>query len=453
MVLLPVAIGMLMSPLSKRIGVWKFLHGLDPANVGVFPCSVPTLDDWGFTLEDLYGNGTGIGHEQQQQQQRQQTYRNRLWGQTAIVTGANSGTGYATSLALARLGVRVTMACRNPKKCENAAHTIRTDSLFIERSESDRGLSDATERDGYVTTATIDTSSLSSVRAFAVHYLEEHANKDKDDDDTLDMLFLNAGIGPQPLTEDGTNRLSEDGIELVFATNVVGHHLLYKLLEPLLLNTKGGRTTPARIVLTSSCQSYGTTLDYKVATDLETLNGDPAILWSHYDQSKLAQIYWARELTRKLDANNIDDPNNDPNDDPNNNPNDDPNSIVYVNAANPGAVATNIFKKIVSEERTARERDHGAANAVTKLLDWAVDVCTHTLAPMVLWTPEEGALTLLYLGTAFEELAAKQIRGRYFHPQSFLVTNHHHVYDNEDETNLLQAKVWNFLDELVAGFV
>ena len=56
------------------------------------------------------------------------------------------------------------------------------------------------------------------------------------------MLFLNAGI-----FTDEDNLLSVDGIETTFATNVVCHHLLYRMLEPLLLNS-----TMARVVSTSS---------------------------------------------------------------------------------------------------------------------------------------------------------------------------------------------------------
>ena len=58
-----------------------------------------------------------------------------------------------------------------------------------------------------------------------------------------------------------------------------------------------------------------------------------------------------------------------------------------------------------------------------------------------MWTAEEGALTLVYLGTAVEDLQRQGFRGKYFHPQSQLVTVHKHVYENEEETKILQAKL------------
>jgi NAD(P)-dependent dehydrogenase (short-subunit alcohol dehydrogenase family) len=397
------------------------------------PCAIADEKDWGFTFQELYEGVAGVHYYAEEKDSNDdaaaKNYRNRLWGQTALVTGANSGTGYEISLALARLGVSVTMACRNPTKCQAAAQKIEQDELVVERGKKDRGY---TTSSIMIATMTVDTSSLKSVRNFCNEFLER-----TDDGDgapmPLDMLFLNAGIGAPSPTADGEGgyslHLSEDGIENLFATNVVGHHLMYKLLEPSIRRSDDLRAVPPRIVLTSSCRSYDTRYPYKVATDLETLNGVPAVDPSLYEQSKLAQILWAKELTAKLDdAEN----NNDTKED-----NMDPNSIVYVNAAHPGVVATNIWDKVQWEIYPYGKIAEFVINSIKSLM----------------WTSEEGALTLIYLGTAVKQLQQDNIRGQYFHPQSKLIENHKFAMDNDKQTKVLQEKLWKFLDELVADFV
>jgi len=402
-VLLPVAIAVFWTPIPTRLGFWKFvLHGMDPGLVGLLPCTVPSKDEWGFTFEDLYDE------------------RRSLEGQTALVTGANSGTGYEIALALARLGATVTLACRTPSKCDAAVGRIRNDPAFLERNGDGVVAEDGEGHPPRVTSMTVDTSSLGSVKSFCELFLE------KNEGVPLDMLFLNAGIGAIGTLPDGTNRLSVDGIELTFATNVVGHHLMYKLLAPIIVG--GGKTppprkAPARIVLTSSSASYG---DYLVPPDLKTLNSDPIVDMSHYGMSKLAQIWWARELTSQLDdetaaaaaAADVDDPN----------------SIVYVNAGHPGAAATNIWEAILNP----------TTHIGRSLLSFAKSL---------MWTSEEGALTLLYLGVAVDDLAEKGVRGKYFHPQTRPITEHRNVYADEGETNVRQKAMWKFLDELVGEHV
>ena len=66
-------------------------------------------------------------------------------------------------------------------------------------------------------------SDLRSTRDATIKYAESNNS-------TLDMLFLNAGIASAGKNEDGGLKLSVDGIEKVFATNHVGHHLMWKIL-------------------------------------------------------------------------------------------------------------------------------------------------------------------------------------------------------------------------------
>lgn len=419
------------TPIPTRLGIWKYLLGLHPGGAGLLPCQFPNgSEDWSYTFEQLYGDGpnTNSGDDDAL------AYRNRLWGQTALVTGANSGTGYEISLALARLGARVTMACRNSRRCEDARQTILEDPQFVGRAIADRGLAQESDRSAYIEVGIVDTSSLESVQRFSRGFLESL------DGNPLDMLFLNAGISGLPLNSDGTNVLSRDGIEMLFATNVVGHHLLYKLLEPSIVHKD--RTTPARIVLTSSAASFlKTPWGYALATDLERLNGDPQTDMSHYSQSKLAQILWARELTAKLDSSG---------DASAGDSKDDPNAVVYANAGHVGAAATNIWMTHWDKVKEADARDNAG---FLKRAHTAVSTAVVKWMLSNMWTSAEGALTLVYLGTALEDLREHNYRGRYFHPQAQLITTHENVYANETETNILQADLWEFLDELVAEFV
>lgn len=417
-IIVPLFAALLLTSIPRKLGMYKYLLSLDDGLVGLLPCGLISEEYWDYTLGEFYGDGTGSDEASIKE------YRNRLWGQTALVTGANSGTGYEVSLGLARMGVSVTMTCRNPKKCEAAAAKIREDEIVLKRGKEDRGLDDPGSA---VVTMTVDTSSLKSVKSFCEEFLKAGTSDDGEGNTSivpLDMLFLNAGIGYAPPTDEGLLKLSEDGIENMFATNVVGHHLMYKLLEPMILGSATtARTTPPRIVQTSSGASYGTKFPFLVATDLETLNAIQPLDHSLYAQSKLAQILWTKELTYLLDTEG-------------NSSAEDPNSIVYANAGHPGAVSTNIWTTIDFTKT-------GGA-LIKGLIDFLFD---H------MFTPEEGALTLLYLGTAVDELQKDKSRGQYYHPQAMLMKDHKFAKDNDKESKELQEKLWKFLDELVADFV
>jgi len=290
----------------------------------------------------------------------------------------------------------VTMACRNPQRCFAAVDKIR-------------------KEDGYsgapISPLIMDVSDLKSVQRSAKTYL-------KHNDNPLDMLFLNAGILYEEPEKGATKLLtSKDGIEKVFATNVVGHHLLYRLLEPALHNS-----TMARVVSTSSVASilflppyglpyYGSDMPSLIPTTLEQLNaGTPSFVQPFilYGRSKLAQVAWSKALTRKLgDESNI-----------------------YANAVHPGAVHTPFMDK----------------NFSPFLPKFLIDFTSY-LNKRTLWTAEEGALTGLYLGVATDEIRSNKLRGKYFHPQA-VEFDHPHAKDEE-----LQENVWRLCEELVESFL
>ena len=113
---------------------------------------------------------------------------------TVVITGANSGLGFETAKKIAASKeYRVILACRNDAKAAQAKADIIA----------------ATGNDA-VETLRLDTSLLSSVREFANNYIKAYG--------TVDVLINNAGISP--MRDSGT---TEEGFEVVFATNYLGH--------------------------------------------------------------------------------------------------------------------------------------------------------------------------------------------------------------------------------------
>jgi len=146
-----------------------------------------------------------------------------LDGKVCLVTGANSGLGFEAAKALARRGGSVWLLCRDRDRGRAALERIR------------RQVKGAT-----VHLEVVDLSSQRSVRAFADRFAEPRVH----------VLVNNAGILPDERTE------SADGIELTWATNVVGPFLLTQLLLPKLKVAPG-----ARVIDVSSGGMYTQKLD------------------------------------------------------------------------------------------------------------------------------------------------------------------------------------------------
>src|SRR4051794_6908471 len=128
-----------------------------------------------------------------------------LDGKVAVITGANSGLGRAAATTLAKHGARVVMAWRNAAKAEAAA---------------ERGRAAAT---GPVEVVSLDLASLASVDACATAFAK---NEPK-----LDLLLNNAGL--MAIDEAKT----EDGFEMQFGVNRLGHFALTAKLMPVVLQT------------------------------------------------------------------------------------------------------------------------------------------------------------------------------------------------------------------------
>ncbi len=182
-------------------------------------------------------------------------------GRVAIVTGANTGLGYETALALAGKGALVVLACRNFPKAEDAK--ARISEQFPNAQVYPR---------------TIDTASLQSVRQFATSIAADFGR--------LDLLINNAGVMITP------HFTSEEGIEGQLAVNYLGHFLLTGLLLPLLLQTAHSRVVSL----------------YSVAAGWTGMNFDDIQFQQKYDpykaysQSKMACLMFALEFNRRLQA-------------------------------------------------------------------------------------------------------------------------------------------------------
>lgn len=202
-------------------------------------------------------------------------------GRVAVVTGANSGIGYAAARELARRGAHVVLACRS----------VERGAAALDRMASE-------VPGGNVELIRLDLGDLDSVREFAAAYGRTH-------DDRLDLLINNAGV--MAVAEGRT----ADGFETQFGTNHLGHFALTGLLLPTLLATPG-----ARVVTLSSG------MHMRADIDIDDLNRERKYgRWLAYGRSKTANLLFTHELARRLAAIGAD---------------------VVAAAAHPGYAATNL---------------------------------------------------------------------------------------------------------------
>jgi len=182
-----------------------------------------------------------------------------LSGKTAIVTGSNTGIGYETALDLYQKGARVYIACRNQEKAMKA----------IKRMKVEGGK-------GNLIFSHLDLASLNSVKKFSEGILKTESR--------LDLLINNAGVMIPPPSK------TEDGFEIQFGVNFIGHFALTGNLFKLLKSTKD-----SRVVTLSSIAHKGATIDFDNFRLEKPYNN-----WREYGQSKLADIIFALELDKRL---------------------------------------------------------------------------------------------------------------------------------------------------------
>ncbi|KAF0916174.1 hypothetical protein E2562_000767 [Oryza meyeriana var. granulata] len=257
---------------------------------------------------------------------------------TAIITGATSGIGAETARVLAKRGARVVIPARNVKAAEDMRARIRDECPGAD-----------------VLVLPLDLSSLASVRAFADRFLSLGL--------PLHLLINNAGK-----FSHGQLALSEDGVEMTFATNYLGHFLLTKLLLGRMAETAAATGVQGRIVNVSSSVHSWFAGDWAEYLDLVTRRKIAYDATQAYAVSKLANVLHTKELAvrvKEMGAN------------------------VTVNCVHPGIVRT----------RLNRDRDGLVTDLVFLLLS------------KLLKTIPQAAATTCYVA-AHPRLAG--VSGRYF---------------------------------------
>jgi retinol dehydrogenase-12 len=200
-----------------------------------------------------------------------------LAGKNVVVTGPTSGIGKGTALALAADGARMILVARNPKKCAGVAQVIRATG-------------------GAEPVCIIaDLSLLSEAKRAADEILAL--------DLPIDILINNAGL------VNKNRRLTSDGLEETMAVNYFAPFAMTLKLLPSLR-----RAEQARIVNVTSNSYVIARLDFDDLTFERRY-----WMLGPYSVSKLGNIYFSRELGRRLEGTNI-----------------------TVNAAHPGFIFTNL---------------------------------------------------------------------------------------------------------------
>lgn len=251
-----------------------------------------------------------------------------------MITGASSGIGMEAARVLAQKNASVVLAVRNVAKGEEVARSIRQQSAATD-----------------VAVRELELSSLASITTFANNLARDHTR--------VDILINNAGVMMCPYAT------TQDGFEIQFGTNHLGHFALTLQLLPLLKNAPESRV----VNVSSLAHKRG-----KLALDDLNWSKRKYSTVQAYCDSKLANLYFTYELARKLGAEG---------------------GNLKVTAAHPGWTATEL------------QRHLGIFKHLNPLFGQSV--------PM-------GALPTLR--AAIDEEA---VSGSYFGPEKFLEQNGHPV--------------------------
>lgn len=186
-----------------------------------------------------------------------------MTGKQVVITGATSGIGKEIALGLGALGAELVLGCRDVVRGKQTADEISR--LTGARS---------------IAVMHVDTSSQKSIRNFARQYRDQYSH--------LDVLINNAGLNRF------TRQMSVDGIELTFATNVLGYHLLTQELLDLVK-----ASAPARILNVASTFASDLDLD-DLQFERRPYEGQKA-----YAQSKACDRMLAWALARQLKKSGV----------------------------------------------------------------------------------------------------------------------------------------------------
>ncbi|KAJ7312877.1 NAD(P)-binding protein [Mycena albidolilacea] len=292
-----------------------------------------------------------------------------LSGQVMIVTGGNAGVGRQTVKALLEHHAKVYMASRNQKKAEAAIEELYESTgkraVFLH----------------------LDLSDLLSVKRAAMEFLRVNLYLLFSKEQELHVLYNNGGIMVPPIQE-----ATRTGYDLTFATNVLGHFYLTKLLLPILISTAQKLGT-VRVVTITSMVHYVGTIKY------DTFKDEPArrkrTPFDLYAQSKWANAVFAVELARRYGEQDI-----------------------VATSVNPGNIRTDV-----------------ARNSTGLLTLFVKSILIHPV--------EWGAVTQLWAGVSAE---GAQLNGKYVAPWGRVAKHRRDVEDPERGREL-----WDWLEEQVSS--
>ena len=239
-------------------------------------------------------------------------------GKQVVITGGNAGIGKATAIALAQKGANILITTRSEEKAKTAVAEIKQ--------------STGNQHVDYVL---LDLSSQASVRK-ASDDIKAKCPK-------IDVLINNAGCYFSDL------QLNEDGLEMQFATNHLGHFLLTNLLMDNMQAAGSSRIINLASIAHKSTREL----------DLDDINFEKRKYegWKSYSHSKFCNILFTRELAKRLEG-----------------------TAITANSVHPGGVRTEIAEK--------------NANWYTKL-GWIA------MKPFMV-TVEDGAKTSIHLASSEE---------------------------------------------------
>ncbi|KAM7526313.1 hypothetical protein LguiA_016215 [Lonicera macranthoides] len=284
---------------------------------------------------------------------------------TVIVTGGASGIGLETARVLALRKAHVIIAARNMDSANEAKQ------LILKENQTAR-----------IDVLKLDLCSIKSIKAFADHFKSLNL--------PLNILINNAGIMFCPY------QLSEDGIEIQFATNHLGHFLLTNLLLDKMKETAKASGIEGRIVNLSSIahqHTYFGGISFDRINDPKSYSDKKA-----YGQSKLANILHANELSRRLQEEGAN---------------------ITVNSVHPGLIMTNLMKHSAFLMRILR---------IFTFLIWK--------------NVHQGAATTCYVAL---HPKLKGVSGKYF------VDCNEWTASEFARNELLGKKLWDFSDKLITN--
>ena len=185
-------------------------------------------------------------------------------GKHFVITGGNSGLGFESVRALATRGAIVTLACRNLDK-GNAARDLIASNF---------GPVDIDVRE-------LNLASLTSIKDFASHISTS----------PIDVLINNAGVMAPPKSH------TEDGFELQFGTNHLGHFALTAHLWSTLIKAQ----SPRVVTVSSNAHKMSEMKLGQINWD-DLMSEKRYSAWGAYAQSKLANLLFAFELQRRAET-------------------------------------------------------------------------------------------------------------------------------------------------------